>query len=91
MLFLTVFVSILTLGATSPMGGLQRRANKAVLFNTGQSFLLQPSNSPIVSLSGGVDTYFQGDGNLVVSVPCLSHTPPLNHLTLTIMDSIPPY
>ncbi|CAF9934153.1 MAG: hypothetical protein ALECFALPRED_005868 [Alectoria fallacina] len=66
MWFPTAVLSILTLAAASPMGSLQRRANKEVLFGTQQAFTLKPSNSPVVSLWGGVDTYFQGDGNFVV-------------------------
>ena len=66
MWFPTSLMSILTLAAASPMGSLQRRVNKEVLFGTNQAFTLQPSNSPVVSLWGGVQTYFQGDGNFVV-------------------------
>lgn len=50
----TTLMSILTLAAASPMGSLQRRANKEVLFGTNQAFTLQPSNSLVVSLWGGV-------------------------------------
>ena len=66
MWFPTTLLPILTLAAASPMGSIQRRANKEVLFGTNQAFTLQPSNSPVVSLWGGVETYFQGDGNFVV-------------------------
>lgn len=83
MWFPTAVLSILTLAAASPMGSLQRRANKEVLFGTQQAFTLKPSNSPVVSLWGGVDTYFQGDGNFVVSVPLL---PPL--FLVTVKTSI---
>lgn len=79
MWFPTALLSILTLAAASPLGSLQRRVNKEVLFNTQQAFTLKPSNSPVVSLLGGVDTYFQGDGNFVVSVP-----PPLSLVTVKI-------
>lgn len=58
-------LSILTLAAASPIGSLERRINKEISFNTNQAFLLQPSNSPITSLSG-VQSYFQGDGNFVI-------------------------
>ncbi|KAL9068679.1 MAG: hypothetical protein Q9161_005993 [Pseudevernia consocians] len=66
MWFLTTLLPILTLAAASPMGSIQRRATKEVLFGTNQAFTLQPSNSPVVSLWGGVESYFQGDGNFVV-------------------------
>ena len=66
MRFVTVLFSILTLGAASPVGSLQRRAAKAISFGTQQQFILQPSNTPVVSLWGGIQTYSQGDGNLVV-------------------------
>lgn len=66
------------------MGSLQRRANKEVSFGTQQAFTLQPSNSPVVSLWGGVESYFQGDGNFVVSVslppsPFTKSTHPSSH------------
>ena len=69
----TALLSILTVAvaSASPLGSLQRRVVKEVVFNTGQTFILQPSNTPFISLWAGVDTYFQGDGNLVTSV--LSH------------------
>ena len=66
MRFLIVLFSILTLGAASPVGSLQRRVAKEISFSTQQQFVLQPSNTPVASLWGGIQTYFQGDGNLVV-------------------------
>ena len=68
MWFSAPLLSILTLAAPSPspMRSLQRRVNKEAEFGITQAFTMQPSNSPIISLQGGVDTYFQGDGNLVV-------------------------
>ena len=66
MRFLTVLFSILTLAAASPVRSLQRRAHKAISFNIQQQFILQPSSTQVVSLWGGVQTYFQGDGNLGV-------------------------
>lgn len=77
MWFLPTF-SILTLAAASPMGSLERRINKEIIFNTNQAFTLQPSNSPITSLSG-VQSYFQGDGNFVMSVSLSSHILILHH------------
>lgn len=96
MWFTTTLLSILTLATASPMGSIQRRVNKEVLFNTNQAFTLQPSNSPVVSLWGGIDTYFQGDGNFVVSVFPLT-SPPISlvnsqiilHLTLPSITSFP--
>ena len=73
----SVLLWILTLAAASPspMGSLQRRAGKVVQFSIDQQFVMQPSNSPITNLQG-VETYFQGDGNFVVSVP-VSPPPPI--------------
>ena len=79
----TALLSVLSLAAASPVGSLRRRVNKEVVFGTGQSFTLQPSNSPVVSLWGGVDTYFQGDGNFVVLVlPQLLSLPTFIHSLL---------
>ena len=71
MRFPAIFLSMLALAAASPapapMDSLQRRAYKSVQFGTEQQFIMQPSNSPITNLQG-IQTYFQGDGNFVVSV-----------------------
>lgn len=81
MRFSTTLLSILAVAVASPAGSLQRRAIKEVDFGIDQTFTLQPSNSPIVSLVGGIDTYFQGDGNFVVSVhPLSSHRQTIPHL-----------
>ena len=85
MRFPTVFLLILTLAAASPapMGSLQRRAYETVQLSTDQAFVLRPSTSPITNLQG-IQTYFQGDGNFVVSVPPFSqplsnHNRPTHH------------
>ncbi|CAD6565804.1 MAG: hypothetical protein ASARMPRED_007995 [Alectoria sarmentosa] len=79
-------LSILTLAAASPLGSLQRRANKEVLFGTQQAFTLKPSNSPVVSLWGGVDTYFQGD--VTVKTIIISH---VNYFHSPISDDTHSY
>ena len=81
MRFPTVFLLILTLATASPspVGPLQRRVDKVVRFGTNQQFIMQPSNNPITNLQG-IQTYFQGDGNFVVSVPLPSH--PLSLITV---------
>ena len=66
MRFFKVLFSILSLASAAPVSSLQRRANKEISFDTQQQFILESSKTPVVSLWGGVKTYFQGDGNLVV-------------------------
>ena len=69
--FLTIISSILTQAIASPAGSLQRRANEMISFATQQQFILQPSNTLVISLWRGVQTYIQRDGNFVMSVPSL--------------------